>query len=51
VATLVKRHFGAEAVARLADPLLSGIYGGDASQLSARTVLPSWWKWRASTAR
>ena len=40
VATLVKRHFGAEAVARLADPLLSGIYGGDASQLSARTVLP-----------
>jgi oxygen-dependent protoporphyrinogen oxidase len=24
----------------LADPLLSGIYGGDAAQLSARTVLP-----------
>ena len=40
VAALVKRHFGAEAVDRLADPLLSGIYGGDASQLSARTVLP-----------
>jgi oxygen-dependent protoporphyrinogen oxidase len=40
VATLVKRHFGAEAVDRLADPLLSGIYGGDATQLSARTVLP-----------
>ena len=29
-----------EAVDRLADPLLSGIYGGDATQLSARTVLP-----------
>jgi oxygen-dependent protoporphyrinogen oxidase len=40
VATLVERHFGAEAVDRLADPLLSGIYGGDAAQLSARSVLP-----------
>ncbi len=40
VASLVARHFGTEAVERLADPLLSGIYGGDASQLSARTVLP-----------
>jgi protoporphyrinogen/coproporphyrinogen III oxidase len=40
VAALVKRHFGAEAVDRLADPLLSGIYGGDAAQLSAQTVLP-----------
>jgi oxygen-dependent protoporphyrinogen oxidase len=40
VAAMVERHFGAEAVDRLADPLLSGIYGGDASQLSARTVLP-----------
>jgi oxygen-dependent protoporphyrinogen oxidase len=40
VAALVERHFGAEAVDRLADPLLSGIYGGDATQLSARTVLP-----------
>src|SRR5579871_4219399 len=40
VAALVERHYGAEAVSRLADPLLSGIYGGDATQLSARTVLP-----------
>jgi len=40
VAALVERHFGKEAVTRLADPLLSGIYGGDATQLSARTVLP-----------
>ncbi|MFP5276359.1 MAG: protoporphyrinogen oxidase [Acidobacteriota bacterium] len=39
VAALVERHYGAEAVDRLADPLLSGIYGGDATQLSARTVL------------
>ncbi len=40
VAALVERHFGREAVERLADPLLSGIYGGDAAQLSARAVLP-----------
>jgi protoporphyrinogen/coproporphyrinogen III oxidase len=40
VAALVERHFGQEAVERLADPLLSGIYGGDAAQLSARAVLP-----------
>jgi oxygen-dependent protoporphyrinogen oxidase len=40
VAALVERHFGREAVERLADPLLSGIFGGDASQLSARAVLP-----------
>ena len=40
VAALVERHFGLEAVDRLADPLLSGIFGGDATQLSARTVLP-----------
>jgi oxygen-dependent protoporphyrinogen oxidase len=40
VAALVERHFGKETVERLADPLLSGIFGGDAAQLSARTVLP-----------
>ncbi|MGH9591161.1 MAG: protoporphyrinogen oxidase [Terracidiphilus sp.] len=40
VAALVERHYGAEAVDRLADPLLAGIYGGNAAQLSARAVLP-----------
>ncbi len=40
VAALVERHYGREAVERLADPLLSGIFGGDATQLSAQTVLP-----------
>ena len=40
VASLVRRHYGQEAVDRLADPLLSGIYGGDAGQLSAKSVLP-----------
>jgi protoporphyrinogen/coproporphyrinogen III oxidase len=40
VASFVERHYGTEMVERLADPLLSGIYGGDASQLSMRAVLP-----------
>ena len=40
VAALVERHYGAEMVDRLADPLLSGVYGGEASGLSVRAVLP-----------
>jgi protoporphyrinogen/coproporphyrinogen III oxidase len=40
VSELVERHFGLEVVDRLADPLLSGVYGGDANMLSARAVLP-----------
>jgi oxygen-dependent protoporphyrinogen oxidase len=40
VAAFVERHYGAEMVDRLADPLLSGVYGGDAANLSVRAVLP-----------
>ena len=40
VASLIERHYGAEMVDRLADPLLSGIYGGEAAALSVRAVLP-----------
>jgi oxygen-dependent protoporphyrinogen oxidase len=40
VASLVERHYGAEMVDRLADPLLSGVYGGEADNLSVRAVLP-----------
>src|SRR6202140_3898903 len=40
VAQMVSRHYGSEMVELLADPLLCGIYGGDASQLSVRAVLP-----------
>jgi oxygen-dependent protoporphyrinogen oxidase len=39
VAEMVKRHYGEEMVDRLADPLLSGVYGGEASGLSVRAVL------------
>jgi protoporphyrinogen/coproporphyrinogen III oxidase len=40
VASFVERHYGKEMVDRLADPLLSGIYGGEAANLSVRAVLP-----------
>jgi oxygen-dependent protoporphyrinogen oxidase len=40
VASLVERHYGVEMVDRLADPLLSGVYGGEAASLSVRAVLP-----------
>jgi protoporphyrinogen/coproporphyrinogen III oxidase len=39
VASLVERHYGTEMVDRLADPLLSGVYGGEAASLSVRAVL------------
>ena len=41
VASFVSRHFNSEVVDRLADPLLTGIYGADASALSVRATLPT----------
>jgi oxygen-dependent protoporphyrinogen oxidase len=40
VAEFVADHFGQEAVDYLAEPLLSGIYGGEPDRLSAQSVLP-----------
>ena len=40
VADFVTAHYGAEAVDYLAEPLLSGIYGGSPSTLSIQSVLP-----------
>ena len=40
VADFVERHYGREMVDRLADPLLSGVYGGESATLSVRAVLP-----------
>ncbi len=40
VAAFVERHYGPEMVERLADPLLSGVYGGESASLSVRAVLP-----------
>src|SRR5205807_9201630 len=48
VAEFVERHYGSELVERLVDPLLSGGYGGDSSQLSVRAVLPRFAEMEAS---
>jgi len=40
VSDFVEAHYGAEAVDYLAEPLLSGIYGGSPAELSVRSVLP-----------
>jgi len=40
VAEFVERHYGREMVDRVADPLLAGIYGGSADELSLKSVLP-----------
>lgn len=40
VADFVRRHFGREMVERVAEPLLAGVYGGNAVALSIRAVLP-----------
>jgi protoporphyrinogen/coproporphyrinogen III oxidase len=40
VAAMVERHYGREMVEVLADPLLAGVYGGEANQLGVQAVLP-----------
>lgn len=40
VGELVREHFGDEVLEYVAEPLLSGVYGGDAVHLSAESVLP-----------
>jgi oxygen-dependent protoporphyrinogen oxidase len=40
VADFIVEHYGQEAVDYLAEPLLSGIYGGDPGALSVTSVLP-----------
>jgi protoporphyrinogen/coproporphyrinogen III oxidase len=64
VADLVGERFGARVVERLVEPLLGGVYAGDARQLSAQATLPPVWTaaqehrsllrglaaWRAATA-
>ncbi len=40
IADFIEDHYGQETVDYLAEPLLSGVYGGDPRQLSIRSVLP-----------
>jgi oxygen-dependent protoporphyrinogen oxidase len=44
VASFVQRHFGEAMLENIADPLLSGVYGGDSAALSVRSVLPRFWE-------
>jgi protoporphyrinogen/coproporphyrinogen III oxidase len=44
VAGFVRRHFGDAMLENIADPLLAGVYGGDSSALSIRSVLPRFWE-------
>ncbi len=44
VAEFVERHYGREMVERVADPLLAGVYGGSADELSVKSVLPKFWE-------
>lgn len=48
VAEFVRRHYGREMVERVADPLLSGVYGGSADELSMEAVLPRFLAMEAS---
>jgi oxygen-dependent protoporphyrinogen oxidase len=41
IADFTLRHFGPEVLARVAAPLLAGVFGGDVHTLSARAVLPA----------
>lgn len=47
VAEFVIDHFGQEALDYLAEPLLSGVYGGDPAQMSVACVLPRFLKMEA----
>jgi oxygen-dependent protoporphyrinogen oxidase len=40
IASFVRRRFGSEAAACLADPLLAGIHAGDSERLSIRALFP-----------
>jgi oxygen-dependent protoporphyrinogen oxidase len=40
VSDFIEEHYGAEAVDYLAEPLLSGVYGGNPAALSVTSVLP-----------
>ena len=40
IGTFVRRHFGKAMLENIVDPLLAGVYGGDAMSLSVASVLP-----------
>lgn len=40
IATFVRRHFGKAMLDNIVDPLLAGVYGGEAKSLSVKSVIP-----------
>lgn len=40
IATFTRRHFGKAMVENIVEPLLAGVYGGDAGALSVESVIP-----------
>lgn len=44
VAAFVARHFGDEVATKIAGPLLAGVFGGDITRLSVRSVMPAFVK-------
>ncbi len=51
IAEFIRDHYGQEAVDYLAEPLLSGVYGGDPRDLSVSTACcPASPSWRSVTA-
>ena len=46
----VRRRLGAEALAKVAEPIVAGIHAGDAEQMSVRATFPMFLRWSATTA-
>jgi oxygen-dependent protoporphyrinogen oxidase len=49
VAELVRDHFGGEILERFVQPIVGGIYAGDAERLSARHAFPTVWEAEKTT--
>jgi oxygen-dependent protoporphyrinogen oxidase len=49
VAELVRDHFGSEILERFVQPLIGGIFAGDAERLSARHAFPKVWEAEKTT--
>ncbi len=45
VASFVRRRLGEEVLDRFVQPLMAGVYGGDAGRLSVRSCLPRLYEW------
>lgn len=45
IAEFFRHRLGPEAVAKLIDPFISGVYAGDITQLSLPAIFPRLWQW------